>query len=373
MLKSYNTFLNESSKSDNNFVIKTLRDLNTDNYYAVNKRWGWHLVPKNDKEPQIIYYGGNDPVVKIIRVGNTSYEVSSGIIKLFTKIYKEVEGKTNESYENKVYSQEEMSNLFIPLIETEGNKYKKTGKVEAEEAKPGEHLVTYTADGKETENTAKEGDWKIKNIDTSGEEYFISGDKFKDRYVYSGEGKIYLPTGECEAIKLSTSLLEKLNFPSTFEFMAPWGEKMIAKKGDYLATTDGKEIYRIAEKEFYSSYSLKMYEHKHSATFFNLIKECVPGTGYNHFLFSDKPLIFEQTLYDNVEDYHLGEIGYFRGIKPQEYDSQKILNGLYYTTVGRGILSQDTKNKIINLAERLVNIFPEDEIYKEVLNKANEL
>lgn len=367
-MKSFKKFVNESlfRSYNNKFIINAIKNVTKETYIPVNKRWGWILQPFDEKMPKITYYGGNDPVVKTLRIDNESYSVDYKIDRLFRKKFKELSQGVNESSET-IMSQEEMSDLFIPIIQTEGDEYRKTGRVEAVEAKPGEHLVTNTSDGKETENTAKKGDWKIKNIDTSGEEYFISGDKFKQRYTYSGDDNIYLPTGECQAVQLSTSLLEKLNLPSTFKFEAPWGEDMIAKKGDFLATTDGKEVYRIAEKEFYESYSLKMFEHS------DLVRECVPGTPYNHFLFSEEPLIFKQTLYDNVEDYHLGEIEYFRGLKDNNYSADKILKGLTYTTVGRGVMSNDNKEKIIKLAERLVNKFPGVETYKEVLNQAKKI
>jgi hypothetical protein len=39
------------------------------------------------------------------------------------------------------------------------------------------------------------------------------------------------------------------------EFVAPWGESMIVKPGDYLVTPPEKnEIYRIAQKEFEETY-----------------------------------------------------------------------------------------------------------------------
>ena len=37
--------------------------------------------------------------------------------------------------------------------------------------------------------------------------------------------------------------------------MAPWGEKMIVKVGDYLVSPlNYSEVYRIAEKEFFETY-----------------------------------------------------------------------------------------------------------------------
>ena len=37
--------------------------------------------------------------------------------------------------------------------------------------------------------------------------------------------------------------------------MAPWGERMVVKSGDYLvAPMNYSEVYRVAEKEFFETY-----------------------------------------------------------------------------------------------------------------------
>ena len=52
------------------------------------------------------------------------------------------------------------------------------------------------------------------------------------------------------------SKAENLDITDPFYFEAPWQEKMVAKKGDMICTTDGSEIYRIARKEFEQTYRI---------------------------------------------------------------------------------------------------------------------
>ena len=116
-----------------------------------------------------------------------------------------------------------------------------------------EKIDTITSDGKETTNTAKEGDFVVKN--PTGEEYIIKGDLFKKRYDYVGttdfrsDGKweTYKAKGKCRAIVWEHEQMS---------FVASWGEEMVIKKGDMLATTipEMNEVYRIAAKEFDATY-----------------------------------------------------------------------------------------------------------------------
>ncbi len=154
-------------------------------------------------------------------------------------------------------SQEQAAQFFLPAIERTGMKYKKIGRVGARDAVVAEKIITYTSDGKETENIAAEGDMVIRN--PTGEEYIISGEKFRKRYMFvedapSVEGwKTYDPTGECEAAEFRGS---RFDLPNPFYFTASWGERMVIKDGDMLATIDRKEVYRIARAEFDQTYQL---------------------------------------------------------------------------------------------------------------------
>jgi hypothetical protein len=151
-------------------------------------------------------------------------------------------------------TQKQMIDKFLPLIEEKGEVYIKSTEVNARPAKEGEVIETFTSDGKETQNTAKKGDWVIKNKTEAKEEYIISGEKLRDRYIvrsfikdgwYSFKAK-----GQCQAFEYDGE---------DMEFMASWNEKMTLKKGDMLATPlpDKKEVYRIAVKEFNETYKLK--------------------------------------------------------------------------------------------------------------------
>lgn len=152
-------------------------------------------------------------------------------------------------------SQKEMIKKFLPLIEENGSVYEKFTEVDARIATPGEVIETFTSDGKETQNTAKEGDWVIRNRTKAQEEYILSDEKLRKRYIvrsllvngwYTFKAK-----GECQAIVFDG--------PEDTQFEAPWGEAMTLKKGDLLVTPlpDKNEVYRIAAKEFNETYRLK--------------------------------------------------------------------------------------------------------------------
>jgi len=51
---------------------------------------------------------------------------------------------------NETMTQKEAIEHFLPLIKEHGKDYKKTTKVRARKAKPGEVIETHTSDGKET-------------------------------------------------------------------------------------------------------------------------------------------------------------------------------------------------------------------------------
>lgn len=123
-------------------------------------------------------------------------------------------------------------------------KYNKYGDVKARPAKNGEHIVT-VIDGKvETRNTAKQGDYVLTG--PAGENYIVEGKTFKARYTKVKTG-VYKPIGSCNAFQYKGE---------AFEFKAPWGEKMLCEKGDYLASieSDLSDIYRIESSVFGKTY-----------------------------------------------------------------------------------------------------------------------
>jgi len=132
----------------------------------------------------------------------------------------------------------------------------------ARPAKTGEEITTVTGDGEETHNTAKEGDFVIRNLTQAEEEYIISKDTFQEKYQFieSAEDPFdrYKAIGTIQAIELTEEVLEQAGLQAPFYFEAPWKESIVAKAGDFLVMPSGKkEIYRIARKEFFETYTVK--------------------------------------------------------------------------------------------------------------------
>lgn len=151
-------------------------------------------------------------------------------------------------------TQQHAAAMFMPLIEA-GLIYDKFAKVDARPAVEGEKIVTFTSDGKETENTAKAGDYVIRAHTEAREQYILGRDKLAKRYKLIGpaadEGwETYQATGSCKAAVY--------NGPE-IKFTASWGEDMVIKKGDMIVTAlpDKDSVYRIAAKEFGETYALR--------------------------------------------------------------------------------------------------------------------
>lgn len=155
--------------------------------------------------------------------------------------------------------QAEMQNIFLPLIEKEGKNYQKNKNVYARKAQKGERIETVTEDGVETVNTAKEDSYIIRNQTDAKEEYIISASKFEQRYQCLHEvdqdWSEYRSQGKIRALEISKTLLKELKLNDPFYFTASWGERMIARQGDFLVCPKKqKEVYRIARKEFFETY-----------------------------------------------------------------------------------------------------------------------
>ena len=154
--------------------------------------------------------------------------------------------------------QKEMLETMRETFEVDAIQHYKFTKVFARPAEEGEIIETITSDGKETQNTAFAHDMVVQNTTEAREEYIMPKEKFMKRYKKVGgtnsEGyDLYQATGECLAVEIDTELAFALGCPMEFE--APWGEGMILKKGDMLASDlDYTEVYRIARKEFYETY-----------------------------------------------------------------------------------------------------------------------
>ena len=60
--------------------------------------------------------------------------------------------------------------------------YEKFKEIYARKAVPGEVIKTYTSDGYETQNTAGDGDFIVKNTTDAKEMYILTKEKFEKRY-----------------------------------------------------------------------------------------------------------------------------------------------------------------------------------------------
>jgi len=106
-------------------------------------------------------------------------------------------------------------------------------------------IVTVTSDGKETQNTAEPND--IIMSGPSRELYVIKAAKFPKLYV----GQI----GEPIHPEQSPRNVAVYNGQVAVTFIAPWGENMVLKPGDYLVKEDEGKYYRIAKKEYENTYN----------------------------------------------------------------------------------------------------------------------
>lgn len=158
-------------------------------------------------------------------------------------------------------SKQELAKYCEEKLAGKWHKCKKVAKVKVlEKATPGEVYVTVTRDEnggtwEETKNTAKDGQFLVcnfydgKDVDDPSK-WLLDGSKIKKAYAVNGEvevGKVYSPVGE---VRLAAKADEDLSF------VAPWGEVMRAKKGDWIVRNgEGyDDIYRIERVVFENTY-----------------------------------------------------------------------------------------------------------------------
>jgi len=160
-------------------------------------------------------------------------------------------------------SQEEVRKIFTPIMADSGRIYKKFKKVFAKKADSIVEITTTTSDGIETQNTAKKGDFIVKNQTESQEQYVVHNDKFVKRYevirkMPDGVWTEYSPKGEVTGIQLTENLLNTLNLDKHFYIMASWGQAQYIGIGDFIVNPiDEDGFYRIGLKEFKETYTLK--------------------------------------------------------------------------------------------------------------------
>jgi hypothetical protein len=149
--------------------------------------------------------------------------------------------------------QQDAYEQFFPLIEFSGKIYRKSSLVYVVVANNKEFIETWTNDGLETTNYANPGDFIVQNLQTENlEKYVVPPEMFKSRYdffYWCGSGVVCIPLGKVKAIQYDGE---------DIQFVAKWGRLMVLKAGDMIVTPlpHCKEVYRIAAKEFYESYTL---------------------------------------------------------------------------------------------------------------------
>ena len=160
-------------------------------------------------------------------------------------------------------SQEEVKNIFSPILNESGSVYKKYKGVFGKKAETEVEITSITSDGIETHNTAKKGDFIVKNQTESKEQYVVNNDKFEKRYkairkMPDGLWTEYSPTGQVRGVQLSENLIDTLNLDKHFFIMASWGQPQYVGIGDFIVNPINEVgFYRIGLKEFKETYALK--------------------------------------------------------------------------------------------------------------------
>jgi len=139
---------------------------------------------------------------------------------------------------------------------------RKSRLVGARPARSGEVIITVIAgEGEETRSKpAEAGDWVVRNRcqETGNEQYLVKAAKFADRY----EGPLDKP--DANGWTDFRPRVRKMRYfivgseEGTFRFTAPWGEQMIAHKGDAIVQDldDTSDTYRVAAVSFECTYEI---------------------------------------------------------------------------------------------------------------------
>jgi hypothetical protein len=139
---------------------------------------------------------------------------------------------------------------------------RKSKPVDVRPAKPDEVIVTMIkGEGKETQSPpAKSGDMVVRNRcpETGNEQILVPAATFSQRY----EGPIgatdadgwspYRPRG----VQMRFVVVTEQD--GAFDFIAPWGERMVARPGDLIVqdVNNAKDTYRVAKAAFACTYEV---------------------------------------------------------------------------------------------------------------------
>ena len=136
----------------------------------------------------------------------------------------------------------------------------KTKPVDVRPATPGEVVVTMIkGEGKETQSPpAQAGDVRNRCPETGNEEILVSASNFSRRYegpTGSGTGDGWLPYRP-RGIQMRFVVVAEQD--GEFSFIAPWGERMVARPGDSIVQDpdNAKDTYRIAKAAFACTYEV---------------------------------------------------------------------------------------------------------------------
>jgi hypothetical protein len=134
---------------------------------------------------------------------------------------------------------------------------RKTGYVAARRAARSERVETY-ADGKETTNTARLGDFVVTNL-TPQREPLVDRDGRMNVYVIVPErfAALYEPTEERSphgAVYRAKGIVSALHLPGGLDIVAPWGERQTGADGYLLL--NGEEVYGASRAAFEATYEI---------------------------------------------------------------------------------------------------------------------
>jgi hypothetical protein len=139
---------------------------------------------------------------------------------------------------------------------------RKTKPVDVRPAKPGEVIVTMIkGEGKETQSPpAKPEDMVVRNRcpETGNEEFLVTAESFSRRYegpTGSGAAHGWLPY---RPVGIQMRFVVVAEQDGEFAFVAPWGERMVARPGDSIVQEpdNTKNTYRIAKAAFACTYEV---------------------------------------------------------------------------------------------------------------------
>jgi hypothetical protein len=139
---------------------------------------------------------------------------------------------------------------------------RKSKPVDVRPANPGEIIVTMIkGEGKETQSPpAKSGDMVVRNRcpETGNEQFLVPAASFGQRYegpIGAADAGGWLPYRPRGAQMHFVVVTEQ---DGSFNFIAPWGETMVARPGDAIVQdpNNPKDTYRVAKVAFACTYDV---------------------------------------------------------------------------------------------------------------------